>query len=417
MNKILFLTLSYIGQALSWGKIYASHVAFFLATPSLFLNTRRIIVKRELLSPLLFLTFCGWYLVTNLWVIDLRIGIKASVLVLFGLSQFIIASSLDKKQLSLFLKIALLITIIDFIIGFGEMAQLWRFPLSELNSNVTFWNKSTDIFRDLHKDSIAYIASSPTGLRWSANNFVFTLHLTTLFLIQFGHRRLAISFILITAISAVFAGSRILFIGMPLIYLILWISKKDRKAIGLTLIMYVGALVSIYNLPIHARWKAYEIIQFPNVVLNMLNSETKTISTFNASGKYQRSEVARSMLLLAGLQKIKASPIIGLGPGAGLYTISEEEAWSLHNVILEIWVDSGLIGIGLLLAFLLVLLSEAKTYSPEYLPLTFSFLIALGLGGISLSSLNYFPPAYIGLGLLTSLIRQKKYEVSYEPSN
>ncbi len=403
--RTLFACSSFLGQAASLGKIYLSHV---FAIP--FLMSRAwIYFKRpsRSLRPsfLLFTVFFCWVSIT--YALN-RDGDSFKFLIIYslGLLQLWCFLETNEQERIRILKYLSILAAVDIFIGLLETLELWRFPLSGLNPDAFRYGRNPILdFSNLPQDSISYLKSVPTGLRWGANNFILGCLIYLLFIARFGKKW---SYYLILGVSSfltVYASSRLLlWIGFPVIAIFAFFRFNLRDAIlSLSLPFSITFLLTFSSAPLN--YKADECLYMPWKIAATYLADaptSKLITADQGKGKVLKSEIHRKDFFKITMSNFISAPILGNGPGKGSVDRTTNKKISPHFYFLEILADFGVIG-GILFfcAFLYPLYAGIKSKSRN-LPFTASLLSLLAIGSITLSSLAYYPLFYLSLSFLNS---------------
>lgn len=398
-TRLFFGLTSFIGQGLSYGKVYASHLA---AIPYLIFNYRSIIQIRG--YQLRFSIFILWSLCTLVWSHDLS-SIKYFAFILFGYFQYSYWNTSEKgseQTLNLFFWLAM----VDLCIGLCEGLNLFRYPLSSMNPDVVFWKKLPEFyFPELNQVQINYLKTTPTGLRWGANNFMISALIYMVFVQRFMNRTFFWLLYIVLAVLAVQTSSRLIFWAYIPIFTGAFLLARQWKGAAcafLVPIFLCGLFLLEGGILAH---KANECLDFPLRLFSQVThfdekvvTEYKKPIELKSEANQLSSEASRYEYMTDAMTIWKQSPIIGAGLGKSSIEPATGKAQSPHFYFLEILADTGIIGLIIFLCVGLVPLFRIVNFSPADLSFHFSITAVVILGSIALSSLVYFPLFYLALG-------------------
>jgi hypothetical protein len=253
--------------------------------------------------------------------------------------------------------------------------------------------------------------SSPTGFHWGTNNYASVLLMGMVFIFFICNRRMALTYSLITGFLLIMSSSRFIFWIYIVLFLALWIVRKSYKELAVNFIGLLLITAGVYysNSSI-SRYKAYDCIRLPLVVWSHFTEKKSSIQSekstdqVKVSGATQQSQFARAELIKASLRKFKEQTLWGHGLGANNFAADNTKAWSPHNLFMEILVDTGIIGLILYLFIYLKLgilsFKQGKTVFYFFLSSSCAILTT----GFVVSSVVYFLPYYLALGLMTVIV-------------
>jgi hypothetical protein len=299
---------------------------------------------------------------------------------------------------------------LEILIGIGEAFAWWRFPVSDLNPFVySFKKSSTFFFYELKQDQLAYLKSVPTGLRWGANSFIFTIFIYLLFSVQYFQRKIFFPLVLITSFLTIAASSRLFFWAGFLAVSLLFAFKRKFKLslISMAIPIILAYMLSSFASHLIIGQKARECLSFPEEITNKFFHFKEKVILPTASPQQVKSianqlpsDSQRYIYWKNSWSTFRTSPIKGAGLGKSSLDPHTGQPQSTHFFLLEIMADVGIIGICLYLTFLFMPLIDAFRQNKSYFPLAIVLCLFFVVASLSLSSLIYVPIYYLSLGLI-----------------
>lgn len=410
----LFITTSFLGQAVSFHKVYAAH---FFAIPFLFLKLAKdrfqfFNLQKNYYAA--YMLFIAWTLVTLSWNHE-SVSLKYGVIYLLGFLQYISCSGTNKEEREKLLLLLGFLALLDVCTGLLESTTTLRFPNSGLNPNVAELGKApTYDFKILSEYQLSYHETSPTGFRWGMNNFVFGLFIYLLF--AMGRIRETFYIILLAIVSylTVSASARVLFwTCFPLLATYSFLKKDWKMTIGHLIVPGLVALLMMFGSSIMSI-KAEECLTLPSVLIKKLNEQKQVPAIRNEvkemilASPTTSSEIKRIAYLKNNVARIKQNPILGTGLGKGSVDLMTGNHQSPHMYLIEVLTDTGLIGFLIYLVFLIKPVIDSFRISKEKFYFTIFVTGFVLVGSVVLSSLVYFPIYYLALGFVHSDIHDSK---------
>jgi O-antigen ligase len=169
----------------------------------------------------------------------------------------------------------------------------------------------------------------------------------------------------------------------------LFLSQSRGVILGIfTAIIIVGLLPP--RLPKIRRLIALALVLVSAVLVVSPAARGRVLSSFSThygTAGDQKSKETRYALWRASLEELKAHPLVGVGPKAAEITVGH--VWTeTHNIYLQIALEGGLIGLGLLLWIFVLIFKETARLTPLWRKAAQCVLLAFLIAGLTESWTN-----------------------------
>ena len=410
----VFLASAFVGVGLSYGKIYAFHIAFafallffpFRAAKSFIFTKPRFVF----LFPALMVVY---YMISMLWAPHFLYAVTYVGYLLFGISivyfTFFYIENLTQLN-RLFLVLGMLL-FVELIVSLLEIYTQFRYPISPYSKLVTHFGHGYKIDVNFSDKIKSLILSVPTGFHWNPNNLATLLGIALPFTLLSANKWIKYIITLVLLLVLLATNSRGVVLSAALIiFYVFFIETVVSKRIFL-FIVTLGILIIL--LP-------QSINPFNSVNKRISNSVDAVFALFD-DNQTSNSLGARQELIKNALDELDNHLWLGVGAGNSKF-IQEKNGkvagklTSLHNYWLEILVDTGFI---FFLVFVfwyfkvvyeLVLISNTNTKLKYYSKSIYIAMLGLLISAISCSSIVYFFPFWIllSIGLLVIRLNEKE---------
>lgn len=389
---VLLILASYLGVSVSFGKIYLIHITLLIATPSfLYLVFKNKKIKEVLTNNWIFFIWAIYLALTLLWTENLGNGIRYLAQVTLGcITAIYVGFFLNTEKYRTTLMYLLFATL---ALALLETFSDFRYPISKYSDLLYLFNKTSNM-EDINLDL-------PTAFFWTPNNltYILLLFLPSVARIENTTKRVTLfTLILFVMLRASSRGILVL----ALAYLCYILIKKYNKGINLNLrklTLIVGvSLGGLFFVPkLLTEDNLVELKSLSWVLNRHINStyeiifENKDISTLT---------IRRLVMLASTVKSIKQAPILGNGSG---YLLDKTEPFrgtpldvsTPHFYWLEVIAHGGL-----LLLFIIFFWFYEKFRRNEKGSAKREVILLFILGAPACSSLVYFFPAWLVLGLV-----------------
>lgn len=407
-DKILLMTIACacVGPGIYFFGVYPFHVMLPIAMWMVLTSTRLSIKSSPRISRV-----CGAFALCNV-VFDLLSALwsdfpNASIrhaafeflgYVASGLVVIYVGSSWGKFQNAL--NCVLIVSGASLAIGLFEIATPFRWPFSKLSSYADFVGMSQSSF-DLKQ--FAYypevLNTTPTGLNWNPNNFALMIALALPFVIYKVSKQFSatIQLACVTAIS--FSSARLTLIAVAVTAM--WNGLVDRRT--------------------RWWWSVAAIVFFAFISTQSLPKSIRQLNELTPLGYDYKEEKPASIsyrkeLMQHALRLFRDHPVAGIGAGNFQPTANAEFQNSmpvsdLHFYWLQFVVEKGLVGSIVASMFVAILVSQfvmrwrRGDANTRRIVRQFAYaFVILVIGGIGLSSMVYYLPMYVLIGLAVAFL-------------
>lgn len=405
-----------VGYALSFYSVYFFHLMILIFLIYVFLisgnlNLRTIKVVKPIIIFFVFSAF------TLIWAKNFEVGIRNLFYIACGSFAviFTVLATSDSFKLREIYKILILVSMINFTVGFCESLGFFRFPVSPFSPYAPYFGIKASDLNEFSAFQLESILSKPTGFNGNPNTFGFVFILLFPFLFFYNKYLRVISILLILFFNY-YVQSRGIFLATILFFLIYFFINFGKKFIYF-MILILFALVAL------------PFVNYDFGSLRISNSfESLSIgfdNIFNRSiDLYSNSTDVRSSIYTLGIIGLMDSPILGLGLG-GIQSIlikMNSPIQSFHFYFLEVLVDYGIVFylffIGYYGFLVIKLFKISKKYSnnsvKSIILAVFYSLVIMPVASITPSSIVYNLTAWIIIGLALSIVYLDKEGKLYE---
>lgn len=405
-----------IGYALSFYSVYFFHLIVLIFLVYSFLISGKVNLRTiKVIKPVIvFFIFSAF---TLIWVNNFEVGIRNLFYIACGSFAviFTVLATSDSFKLREIYKILILISMINFTVGFCESLGFFRFPLSPFSPYAPYFGIKASDLNEFSAFQLESVLSKPTGFNGNPNTFGFVFILLFPFLF-FYNKYLRVVSILLILFFNYYVQSRGIFLATILFFLIYFFINFGKKFIYF-MILILFALVAL------------PFVNYDFGSLRISNSfESLSIgfdNIFNRSiDLYSNSTDVRSSIYTLGIIGLMDSPILGLGLG-GIQSIlikMNSPIQSFHFYFLEVLVDYGVVFylffIGYYGFLVIKLFKISKKYSnnsvKSIILAVFYSLVIMPVASITPSSIVYNLTAWIIIGLALSIVYLDKEGKLYE---
>lgn len=395
-----------IGYALSFYSVYFFHlmVLFFLIYTFLIsgkINLRTVNVVKPVIVFLLFSA------ITLIWTKNFEIGLKNLFYIICGLFAviFTVLATSDEFKLKKIYKILIVVSMINFTIGFCESLGIFRFPVSPFSPYAPYFGIKASDLNEFSAFQLDSILSKPTGLNGNPNTFGFVFILLFPFLFFYNKYLKVISLVFVLFFNY-YVQSRGIFIATILFFFIYFLINFGRKFIY----FLVALLVLLIVLPfLNYDFDSLRISSsFESLSVGVDNILNKDINL------YSNSTDVRSSIYTLGLIHLFENPLIGLGLGGiqSILIVMNSPIQSFHFYFLEVLVDYGMVFYLFFIGYYISLILELFKITKKKINVkvrsivlaVFYSLIIMPFASITPSSIVYNLTAWIVIGLALSII-------------
>ncbi len=403
---LLFFSML-VGPGLQFSKIYLFHLVF---CTFLILSSRKITHSlNEVNKPILFFLSYTCLLGFSVFWSDAKgLGVKNFGITLIGfLSTTVIYLSIVKRQV-LYRKamtVATGVLVVQVVLGLLEVFTDFRYPISKLSKiNSSF---GISYLENEFSLDMAHIASLPTGFSWSPNSYASFLVLFFPLGLLFLRKLYWKSILVFTVSYLIYVGqSKAAILGLCFTLVSIAIfeicqNKSRTMKSGITVLLTLISVFVVYG------------IRDTPLLIDIKKTATGIERAWNEGDSGLRSHLSlpkRITRLKEGLSRFDKSPIFGAGAGmASQHTVEGKTVYeNLHFYFLEPLIETGVIGFFLFLVpILFILFASLKNVlclsDLRQKRISFYFSVALvsfSLSSFGMSSLIYYLPWYLFLGLI-----------------
>lgn len=400
-HKIVYclVATALMGQGLSYGKIYASHIALLFSSVLLIFIDPVFFKKKILILPL---SLLGYAALSLLWSSEPILGIKEVLQIGMGVGIVCCIYSLKSRHSHL-LRILRTVCWINLILSALEAFEIFRYPLSLFSEWAIVFGKSQSNWMPQHNDI-------PTGFHWNPNNNAFFIVLFLPLIIRTDSWKSSLFYWIVGTFVIYMASSKIVLLAWLLTSTftgISLLSQKRLKIVALSLILFISVfIVSLIMNYQNSRTEKYRrlipsitqyFLTIPEIVVSRSASKDLTFDF-----KQMDLSLHERLVYIDGLIKYwNGHRILGLGAGSlqrknHSQAGSELSLASPHAYFLELAVLFGVFFIVAYIAWLGALLKRSFKLGPPY----YLSLIVFILFNPVISSAIYFLPKWVLFGLI-----------------
>ncbi|MDG2370693.1 MAG: O-antigen ligase family protein [Flavobacteriales bacterium] len=400
----VFLAAALIGLGLSYGKIYAFHLVFFVSFALFpFKKAKYFFLNKPSFIPVFPALMFLFYLLSMFWAPNFFYSIQYLGYLFFGVAIIYITyfSVNNIKQLKNVFIVLGSVLLVEVLICLLEMYSSFRYPISPYSKLVTYFGHGYKIDQNLSSSVKSLILSVPTGFHWNPNNLATLLSLAIPFTLLSTNKWIKYlgSLLLLLVLGATNSRGVMLSVSIMILFIFLkefTFSKKTLLAImSLCLILFIvptklNPFSSVNN----------RISDSIDAVFGMFENK----QTSNSLG-------ARQELMKNALDDLDEN--LWLGTGAGNSKFIQEKngkvagkLTSLHNFWLEILVDAGIVFFLIFISWYFLIVNKLFKISSINNPFlsyvskaSAIALLGLLISAVSCSSIIYFFPFWILISL------------------
>ncbi|PLW93120.1 MAG: hypothetical protein C0592_07235 [Marinilabiliales bacterium] len=428
ISAILVLLTAMVGVGISYGPLYAFHVAGFAFLILFVLKLRQNLTELPFLKKKLHflhvpLFMIVWYALSILWSTDRALAVNQVFYLLNAFLIFLAAyfAIRDRSDIRRFLFLAGILAAIEILISFLEAGGIARWPISPYSDLVELFRRSIGYNPNMDAEIIAAINKTPTGFHWNPNDLAaYMLMIIPFFLFS---KRIWIKIVFpIAALSIILlTGSRAVLIGVALMaffYVFLYQTRKNILIIsGVFAFLVIAFLIARPYLKEKYEVKYREISTTTDAALKFFTTDHELVNDTS-------SIAIRQNLIENGMHAFKES--YGLGVGGGNSQVVQKESdnthgiFSMHNFWIEILVEGGALVFGLWVVWYFLLLRRSYLWWRRKIPeenRRLSAAVSLSMIGaviaiISISSAIYFLPFWLLLALAVRMNDLNRNQIS-----
>lgn len=431
----MLLISGIVGIAVSYSSVYLFHIILTLSLTYIFyqlINDRHYLKTLLMGYPIPTLLFLATTFLTYTVLLFFAENTTYALfhlafITIGGLIIFIIPTfTYDIKDFKKSIIVLGIIVGVDLLLGFAESLGAFRWYISGLSDVVQYFGYQNEIQTILSKAiSFDYVHTMPTGFQYNPNDFAVLASLALPFFLLLRNKYLSLIGSLLIIWLTVAAGAKIVFIANIFMIIISFFYTFSKKHIFKLIIPLLFVVFIITN--------GFGFIQGRNIKINEIQAFCYKMVGI-APPKYNlqlketdNSASLRKELLLFGFHKSIEHKLLGYGGGQSRYQmekaggITKDKICNLHCFWLELLFEGGIIYLLVFIVFyiyiLLNLLKIARSNKDNFIGSSSSSLI-ISLCGFVISSnapssVIYFLPMYILLGISISLIKICKNESSF----
>jgi teichuronic acid biosynthesis protein TuaE len=407
-----FAVSALIGSGIRYSNIYLFHIllipAGVITLATAFYQKR---ISRLLKSTSIIWLLLIWYMVSYSWTLDREFGRSYLIIITLMFITILVTQNfvISTGKINKIIKYFYYVWIVQYILGFLEIHTSFRYPIS----NVSKYNKLFGIdFYDkfLIHSNTEWVRS--TGFSWGTNDFSVFISLGMPFFLFYPMKKV----LRILGVGLIFYlidynASRMCMIALSVMLLMKFIfSYKEIKVLFnryklLYIASFIGLLFSIYLLkPL--------VVKHVDRVINNVKVERGIIEGTRPVIENESVRLRTRWFINTADFWWKEKPLIGLGIGSAGSKNIHSERTTIHFFLLEILADVGFIGfmfflIGYLFLLIKLFYISIQDTSKQFSAIgkiLFTNLLAFLILGIALSSIIYFLPFYLLIGLALGVI-------------
>ena len=399
-----------IGYALSFYSVYLFHIiVLFFLIYGIFISGKVNLRTVRVLKPvIIFLLFSA---LTLIWTRNFEVGLRNFFYIVCGFFAviFVVLSTNNKYRLRKIYNILILVSVVNFGIGFCESLGFFRLPISPFSPYAQYFGIKASNLNEFNTFQLGSILSKPTGFNGNPNNFGFVFIILFPFLFFYNKYLKFISLVLLIFFNY-YVQSRGIFIATILFFVVYFLINFGKNFIY----FLVLSLVSLILIPfLNYDFDSLRIFSsFDSLSIGVDNILNEDINL------YSNSTDVRSSIYTLGLVNLFQNPILGLGLG-GIQSIlisMNSPIQSFHFYFLEILIDYGIAFYLIFLSYYIFLISRIFKISKKVVDsdnkkiilAVFYSLIIMPLASITPSSIVYNLTAWIVVGLALSIIHLDK---------
>lgn len=394
LDSTLLLPYTVFGFSLSLFRICLV-AAIILSLVAVLVSGRVRIPAGSRIIFILCLTWLGWNVISGFWAVNVSLWFRyialAAMYSALVMVVPVLATSLTKYRF--ILRCILSLLLLAVVLGVLESVTGLRLPASR---QLSFHNEITSFFLNPSHFAAAMVMFSPFALQYISRKrrsgitvitaLVAILILGAYLVMHTGSRGAVLSFVVVLVFTAVF------------------LSRYPFQLFRVLIFLLLSLCAFFIVVPV--------LPDIPSVISDKL-SDMKSLFKFIVGSD-------RVILLRSGWSLWQESPLIGWGAGASELLLEGIDplggVYSLHAWVLELLVNTGLIGFTLFTIFYLLLLMQLlKAYQHSADPycrflassLCTGLIVAIPLSFV-ISSLMTFPLFWIYMGLSLGFLRSTK---------
>ncbi len=411
---ILGLVISaFLGVGVSYSKFYIVH-PFLLTAPVFLLFMLLHSSFKEFMKTYWGAIFWAAYFILSIsWSENRKAASLYAVMVVMGV-LIVVSTSVMKDQLPKILKILGWLTIISLGLGLLEAFTPFRYPISKFSPLAGFFNKS------IVQDDLS--EPYPTAFFWTTNNFCFVLLVALPFFTLLRKRWQELMILTLTTLLVLKCSSRGV-LALLSVYILIRGASFILKGYQVKKIFLVLSSILIIFIPL-----SYFSLSHDNVLeLKSFGAvwkrQTAVYSSFITGDKYDSLDrTRREVMLQETIELWKDHKLFGAGGGqlAGKTTIFKSKSLDLstpHHYWAELLAFGGIFFVSILMTWFIFLFKKLGEVSSELsTPARTSFVLFI-LGAPACSTLVYFFPAWLFLGLIALIASKANFSFRNKEQN
>lgn len=434
-----------VGVGISFHKVYLFHVFLLIAVVFFIIEFFQKDKSQLLLKPPIWyysflFVFLGWSGFSIVWSVDKVSALKYFIILCtgIGLSLVIASCNLIRSNRNKLNRCIPVIIGIEIIVCLLEIFTSFRWPISPYISLSSPFRGvfGREIAYSIYEHgcgsrlaSIAYqkYDSIPTGFHWNPNAEAVFMVMVLPFFLYYSNRIIKIAGIILIGIIIYYSGSRGGGIGYGITIIIYIFGLSFKKVLtAIVSISVLGAIIVLCSGLINSDYKnkSNEIRALLSAGLDVgryiVFDEEDLLSKYEHDG----SIVIRARLMKGGLKSIRQHLFLGVGIGGSDRVEAKEKIpfhiKSVHNYWMEIAVDLGLVFLLIysvwyfavtIKLFRIACISKDKDVVYLSKSVAVSLLVFV-FTSIILSSVIYFLPMWVLIGVALSIIMESKASVT-----
>jgi teichuronic acid biosynthesis protein TuaE len=430
----ILLVTAVAGLAISYSKLYLFHIVFVIT--GLVTCFKIIRERRWPLLPtryhFILIALAIWYALSILWSIEpayskvylfyIALGVTFSLWIILWANTF--------SRIWLAIRVPGVVFAIEIAFSLLEAFTGFRLPVSPFSTISSVFGRP-DSLHLFNTSELQSLFITPTGFRWNPNNLGIAMCIVLPFSIAHSNKIIKYAGSIAIFVVVVMSGSRISIAACSMIILFYLMVTNIRFFVVGIAVYAITLFILVYSADVLSRnvygKKVYEITSLYEATLNMILPENMKLARKGKEiniDEHSESGVVRRQLMINGLTAFVESKGLGVGGGASI-AVQEKclgyvgaKIKSMHNFWLEVLVEGGVVGFGLLMFLYVSLLVKLfkfwrKTTSSNIRYLTLSFFMALLFylfAAISASTVVYFLPMWLLLGFSVALVNILTHE-------
>lgn len=393
------LISAYLGVAASYSKVYLVHLFLALAPVFFFKKiTSKEIFLAFLKKNWIFLFWISYFFLSLLWAENSQTAMTYNVMVLLGTLVAMTLSLEEKEDLRIW-KVLGALTVASFVLGLVEAFTKFQYPISKYSSNLAYFKKTiveTDI-------SVLY----PTSFFWTANNFSFILIVSLPFYSLIKNKWQQITMTLVTLILIARTSSRgIMALTLAyLLYRIIHSSFKGKEFKKVFILVVSSCLIFI---PVLYYTTTSDNVLEMKTVHDVLYKQAHfytSLVTGNENFAFPRTR--RDEMLYQAIGLWRQHKFFGAGAGQlqgkfGQFDGKPLDVSTPHHYWAELLAYGGLFFLGVFFVWVVLCFRKLKLKPAK------EALVLFILAAPACSTLVYFFPAWMFLGLINRLSKTKE---------